>query len=275
MPLPIVSNFSCPTQHSLLRALLLCLCLWMALGRSSFAAPTLTVSNIGPNLSGNLEWLVEVAPDPALFTLTDLGLGGSLAVELAFEVVNSDLLSVSVNNADWPLDIAGNNPFSRGVSSGVSTDFANDTVFAALLSDFFIAGNDVTVLTIETSGIDCTGLTWGGHTVLEGTVDEYESSLIAQAGQNFTGYTGSLAEPNHDGDFDIDCDVDGTDLLAWQENYGSPYNANDLTDWQTNYGSMTPVSAVSTAVPEPNTLILVSIFCIALAKVRPVKVQRR
>lgn len=274
MPPPIVSNSSCSTRHSLLRELLLCLCLSLALGRSSSAAPTLTVSNIGPNLGGNLEWLIEVAPDPALFTLTDLGLGGSLAIELAFEVANSDLLSVSVNNADWPLNISGNNPFTSGVSSGVSTDFVSDTVFAALLSDFFVAGNDVTVLTIETSGVDCTGLTWGGHTVLGGTVDEYESSLIAQAGQNFTGYTGSLAEPHYDGDFDIDCDVDGTDLLEWQENYGSPYNANDLADWQTHYGSMAPVSAVSTAVPEPNTLILVSIFCIALAKVRPANVQR-
>ncbi len=230
------------------------------------AAPLLTVSNQGPNLGGNLEWLVEVSPDAALFANTGLGLGGSLAVELALEVGGSELLGVTVNAADWPLDIAGNNPFTRTVTTGALVNMANDTVFASLLSNFFVAGTAVEVFTVETSGSGCTTLTWGGHTVLGGTADEYEGSLIAQAGQNFTGYQGNTAEPV--GDFDADCDVDGSDLLEWQQNFGSPYVAADLTDWETNYSTVVPLQALTTAVPEPSTIILL-LFCLsALSVVR-------
>lgn len=231
-------------------------CYGLVMTRAAHAAPTLKVSNLGPNVGGNLEWLVEVAPDAGLFTNTDLGLGGSVAVELSFEVIGSELLAVSVNNTDWPVSTPGENPFTRTVTSGVQTDLVSDTVFASLLSNFFVSGNDVEVLTIETSGTDCTTLSWGGQTVLGGTPEQYESSLIAQGGQTFTGYAGSLIEPAHDGDFDIDCDVDGDDLLHWQQGYGAPYGASDLTDWQSNYGSMAPVSAVVAAVPEPSSLLL-------------------
>ncbi len=221
---------------------------------SALAQPTLTVTNTGQNGNGNLEWLVEIAPDPALFTNTDLGLGGSLAVEMAVEIANTDLLAVTVNNTDWPLDIPGNNPFTSTVTTGVDLDLAGDTVFASLLSNFFTSGTAVELMTIETSGIDCTTLLWGGHTVLGGTPDEYESSLIAQGGQNFTGYVGTAGEPA--GDFDADCDVDGADFLEWQKSFGSPYDASDLTDWENNYGTGVPLQAVFSAVPEPSSLFL-------------------
>ena len=47
------------------------------------------------------------------------------------------------------------------------------------------------------------------------------------------------------GDFDLDGDVDGRDFLVWQRNPG----VGNLADWKTNYG--TPLTAVSTTVPEP------------------------
>ncbi len=235
---------------------LICLGLTLVLlgTKSALAQPTLTVTNNGQNGNGNLEWLVEIAPDPALFTSTDLGLGGSLAVEWAVEIANTDLLAVTVNNTDWPLDIPGNNPFTGTATTGVDLDLVNDTLFASLLSNFFTSGNPVELMTIETSGIGCTTLLWGGHTVLGGTPDEYESSLIAQAGQNFTGYVGTAGEPA--GDFDADCDVDGADFLEWQEQFGTPYDASDLTDWENNYGSSLPLRAVVGAVPEPTSLLL-------------------
>jgi len=225
----------------------------LMLTHSAGAAPTLTVSNLGANLSGNLEWLVEVAPDPALFTSTELGLGNSLAVELALEVIGSDLLGTTVNNTDWPLNISGNNPFTSTVTTGAQLDLANDTLFASLLSEFFVAGTAVELLTIETSGANCTTLSWGGHTLLGGTADEYEGSLIAQAGLNFTDYLGSLTEPAFDGDFDIDCDVDGADFVEWQQHLGSPYTGIDLTDWEMNFGIVAPLRAITAAVPEPST----------------------
>lgn len=68
-----------------------------------------------------------------------------------------------------------------------------------------------------------------------------------------------------DGDYDFDGDVDGQDYLKWQSTFGSTIdldadgngddvvNAADYTIWRDNYG--TPL-AVSTAVPEPSTLLL-------------------
>ena len=236
---------------------------------SASAAPALTISNLGANLSGNLEWLVEVAPDPALFTSTGLGLGGSLAVELALEVNGSDLLGATVNSTDWPLDISGNNPFTSTVTTGINLDLTNETLFASLLSDFFIAATAVELLTIETSGISCTTLSWGGHTLLGGTEDEYEGSLIAQSGQNFTDYRGSLTEPDVGGDFDADCDVDGADFLEWQRHYAAPYTGADLTDFEMNFGTVAPIRAapiraITAALPEPSTALLLlasQLFC--------------
>lgn len=227
----------------------------LATASISSAQPTLTVTNNGTNGSGNLEWVVEVAPDPTLFTSTDLGLGSSLAVELSFEIANTDLLSVSVNSTDWPLNTPGNDPFAKGVTTGVDVNLGNDTVFASLLSNFFTSGNPVEVLTLETDGSGCTTVLWGGHTVLEGTASEYETSLIAQAGENYTGYLGTASVPV--GDFDADCDVDGADFLEWQEEYANPYDATDLTDWEGNHGAVVPLQAVISAVPEPTSLALV------------------
>jgi fibronectin-binding autotransporter adhesin len=53
------------------------------------------------------------------------------------------------------------------------------------------------------------------------------------------------------GDFDLDGDVDGRDLLVWQRNT----SLGDLADWQANYG--TEALSASFAVPEPASLVLV------------------
>lgn len=60
------------------------------------------------------------------------------------------------------------------------------------------------------------------------------------------------------GDFDGDGDVDGADFLAWQRGESpTPLSNGDLVDWQNNYGSGGgPLSASSTAVPEPSALVL-------------------
>ena len=53
------------------------------------------------------------------------------------------------------------------------------------------------------------------------------------------------------GDFDIDDDVDGADLLVWQRENGT---AQGLADWEANFGlSILPSVA---AVPEPNAAVL-------------------
>ncbi|TWU28683.1 PEP-CTERM sorting domain-containing protein [Bythopirellula polymerisocia] len=55
------------------------------------------------------------------------------------------------------------------------------------------------------------------------------------------------------GDFDSDGDVDGRDFLVWQRNT----SVGNLADWQANYG--VGLSAVTTAVPEPTSLVLVGL----------------
>jgi len=61
------------------------------------------------------------------------------------------------------------------------------------------------------------------------------------------------------GDFDIDGDVDGADFLMWQLGFGTIYDADDLADWEANYGAVAPLSERSAAVPEPNSLALLSL----------------
>jgi hypothetical protein len=71
----------------------------------------------------------------------------------------------------------------------------------------------------------------------------------------FNGHLGSeecIPEPS--GDFDEDSDVDGADFLYWQRNDGSESN---LDLWQATFGEVAnPITAASTAVPEPSTLLL-------------------
>ncbi len=63
------------------------------------------------------------------------------------------------------------------------------------------------------------------------------------------------------GDFDGDGDVDGSDFLVWQRNP----SVGNLSDWQANYGL--PLTGVTTAVPEPGSLVLTMlIVCLKLSQ---------
>jgi hypothetical protein len=66
------------------------------------------------------------------------------------------------------------------------------------------------------------------------------------------------------GDFDQDSDVDGQDLLAWQRGLGVTFDANDLSGWQANYGTVAPLTAISSAVPEPSTSIMLLIGMVTI-----------
>ncbi len=59
------------------------------------------------------------------------------------------------------------------------------------------------------------------------------------------------------GDFDADGDTDGSDFLMWQRGeVTSPPSASDLATWESDYGTVTPLSAATSAVPEPSTVLL-------------------
>lgn len=58
------------------------------------------------------------------------------------------------------------------------------------------------------------------------------------------------------GDFDIDADVDGTDLtVEWQRRFGLDLSGQDFLEWQRNLGNGPPVAPV----PEPATLTLIAL----------------
>ncbi|QDS99185.1 PEP-CTERM sorting domain-containing protein [Adhaeretor mobilis] len=65
------------------------------------------------------------------------------------------------------------------------------------------------------------------------------------------------------GDFDGSGTVDGADFLLWQTDNG----VGSLADWQTNYGMNGPSSgATSSAVPEPSSLLLLSLGMVLLRR---------
>jgi len=193
------------------------------------ADPGLTITGLGPNGSSNFEWLVEVTPDENLYTTTVNGTGGSLAVELAFDVTGSTVVGATkAGGTVWTFDNPGNNPFTSTVTNGIVTD--TTTVFASLGSGFFTDNPGVasTVITIETAGTADTTLDWGGHPLLGGTPNAYTGSRIAQAGVNFDGYTGSLMQGGLPCDFDISGGCGILDIEALQGDIGTNTPMFDL-----------------------------------------------
>lgn len=111
------------------------------LSPSQTGGPTLSIVDIGFDVSGNRVWSVLVDPVDSLFTntpdLPDRGTGASLAAEIGFEVTAGTLVSVAKNATNFPSDNPGNNPFGFGGSPSVGTTAQGNRIFAALGSDFF------------------------------------------------------------------------------------------------------------------------------------------
>jgi hypothetical protein len=169
-----------------------CFALLCALvAHSSLAAPILSVTPHGLD-GGNRQWRVEVAPDASLFSNNPPnGFGGSMAVELAFAIDDAELMGVDVNTAAWDFETPGNNPFTGTVTDGLWLDLIGDRTFGAFGSIYFNSGDPVRLFTIETSTDVPASIRYGvaasGHPV--------NGARIAQAGQNFDGYTGVATVP--------------------------------------------------------------------------------
>ena len=65
------------------------------------------------------------------------------------------------------------------------------------------------------------------------------------------------------GDFDDDGDVDGADSLVWQRGTPGAFDENDLSSWEDNFGTL-PLLVAAQAVPEPASLVLAVLGCVAL-----------
>jgi hypothetical protein len=76
------------------------------------------------------------------------------------------------------------------------------------------------------------------------------------------------------GDFDADGDVDGADFFEWQRGLGTIYDATDLAAWEADFGNVAPLTATSTAVPEPSTgiLLVLGLASILAGRRMPVRI---
>lgn len=173
-------------------AIIALLCALIA--QSSQAAPTMSVVHTGLN-AGNREWLVSITPDASLFSDNPPnGVGGSVAVELAFSIDNpTDLLSVVIADpVSWPNPNPGNNPFTGGVfCCGTYIDLAADNTFAAYGSAYFTTGTPKSFLKITTAGSGPTTLRYGTNASAVST----KGTIIAQGGVNFFNNGGVVSVP--------------------------------------------------------------------------------
>lgn len=167
---------------------LACIALLCALvAQSSQAAPTMSVVPTGIN-AGNREWLVSISPDASLFSNNPPnGVGGSLAVELAFTINDpTELLSVVIADpASWPADNPGTSPWTGAFCCGTQLDLVNDRAFTAYGSTYFTSGTPKQFLKITTAGTGATTVNWLGSFNGFGR--------ISQAGQNFDIYKGTVS----------------------------------------------------------------------------------
>jgi fibronectin-binding autotransporter adhesin len=127
-------------------------------------------------------------------------------------------------------------------------DLADITVSTGALLDLNFVGTD-TISDLILGGLPRAIGEWGGPSSGAANI----SNLLGGTGRlNVTAFTPPPFTP---GDFDQDGDVDGRDLLVWQRNT----SVGNLADWQTNYGFGTgPLTADTTAVPEPTGIVLVA-----------------
>ena len=235
-------------------------------GLGAAATPIMQVAHLGLNAAGNREWLVTVAPDPALFGSMPPANGSSLAVELGLEVVQGELASAAGGAEAWPYASPGNNPFTGSASAGLWIDLPGGKIFSSLTSKFLTDDTPVELLRFQTAGEGAAEVSWGGQVLLAGAAFQYTGARIAQEGVNYDGYQGAVAAPAASGDFDGDSIVDGYDFLLWQRGLGLAGDAGladgdadgdrvvdaiDLSVWRGRFGVAPGASTATT--PEPGS----------------------
>jgi hypothetical protein len=149
---------------------------------AAHAAPIFSVTPGGLS-GGNRQWNVTISPDASLFGGSPPG--GSIAVEMAFSISPGSLLSIVKNATNFPSDIPGT--AIAGYPTGPGVQMSGNKAVAFLGSDFFTTATPKQFVTIATAGSGLTTLNWLGAYSGKGR--------IAQAGQNFDLYSGSVSVP--------------------------------------------------------------------------------
>jgi len=186
---------------------------------------------------------------------------GSATVEADFTLASGSTLEVDLLSATLydQLDVNG----AASLSGVLSVD--------ALDLDQLAINDTFTILTADSI---VNNLTLGGP---DGNLFNLSASTPTSLVLTYAGAVVANA------DFDNDGDVDGRDFLRWQRGFGltgqtnnsngdangdSFVNSLDLAVWQTKYGLAPPLTATSTAVPEPTAAALVVLALLAASRLR-------
>jgi hypothetical protein len=150
---------------------------------------------------------------------------------LAANGSNAATLSIGIGQNPGFLTVLGNLDLTNAV---LDLNFSGTT--APVIGDIvnLIQVNGGVTGTFENSTVNAGGQIW--------EIDYSDGDIFAT-------FTGIDSLP---GDFNSDGLVDGRDFLAWQRNP----NIGSLSDWQQNYGQGGSLGAVTAAVPEPGTIVL-------------------
>ncbi len=198
---------------------------------------------------------VEVMPRGLTTSIHLTGEGLLEVAILSTEEFDATQIDVDTMLFGDPLLIGdGKSPVSpRGASlEHVNKDMLADMIFTFSMGE---------LLTNEVMGAETLQAYLTGQ-LLDGTVVAGRDAVVVY--------------PPLPADFDIDGDVDGTDFLAWQENYGllkgatkqqgdydgdGDVDGEDFLGWQIEFGFVPGGGGgIDVAIPEPATLVMLTVF---------------
>ncbi len=71
------------------------------------------------------------------------------------------------------------------------------------------------------------------------------------------------------GDFNGDGTVDMSDYVVWRANFNAPFTLDDYNTWRQYFGkSLSPGLGSGSAIPEPGSIILISVGSLAMLSLR-------
>ncbi|QEG37827.1 PEP-CTERM sorting domain-containing protein [Bythopirellula goksoeyrii] len=182
------------------------------------------------------DWVQQYTSDRSTLVLVGHSFGGNSAFELADDFLKPAGLTVDlviqldpVAYQSGAIDMVPTN-----VDVGINYYQISTGLFEPQGEDFVAGATNIN-----------TEVLFNDTSITHTSIDN-DPRLHALIGQNILDNLNQTSV-----DFDQDGDFDGADFLTWQRNP----NVGSLSDWQANYGEV-PISAASTAVPEPSTFVL-------------------
>ena len=149
---------------------------------------------------------------------------------------DAGLKQVAITDVSVGVDVTQWHEYSMTYSSGTVEGFIDGVSVGTTVGGTQISGaiRDLSV-----------GAEWNGQKYWGGTIDEFRITTIAPLSA----------------DFDGDGNVDGDDLndptLGWQARFGADLDGSDFLSWQREFGSVGPATSALGTVPEPSTLTMV------------------